>query len=332
MLDFAAHTPDHEGPATEEYAIRCTVCSYVIEAQIGHEHVFVQEVATDAYKAADATCIKKAAYYKSCTCGEKGTETFEYGDLAEHRPAFVWSKDKTGHWHACQTAGCKEMLDFAAHTPDHEGPATEEYAITCTECGYVIEKRLGSSTPSSPDPLGYRLPFASEPEEPSASSGFESDTTSDFTVDGAYQFRITSLDGTAPVMTASNASFRVELASREGNDYFFKIYAQGAAGSAAVISVNGTALLTATVGGSVSAVVSDTTHPFTVAQGGTYQFRLTASERPDFAAGSPSFTVEYAGRIGSDYFYKVRAVGQPGDGCGFYVNGEASPVAVATIA
>ena len=206
----------------------------------------------------------------------------------------------------------------------------------------------GSSSGSSASPLplapgaSYQPPEPGEPAQPGesgepAQSGgnpgsFRSDTTSDFTVSGPYQFRITSLDGTVPVMTADNASFRVEFASQEGNDYFFRIVPQGAAGSSAVISVNGTALLTATVGGSVSAVVSDTTHPFTVAQGGTYQFRLTASERPDFAAGSASFTVEYAGRIGSEYFYKVHAVGQPGDGCGFYVNGEASPVAVATIA
>ncbi len=206
----------------------------------------------------------------------------------------------------------------------------------------------GSSSGSSASPLPlapgatYQPPEPGEPAQPGesgepAQSGgnpgsFRSDTTSDFTVSGPYQFRITSLDGTAPVMTVENASFRVEFASQEGNDYFFRIVPQGAAGSTAVISVNGASLLTATVGGSVSAVVSDTTHPFTVAQGGAYQFRLTASARPDFAAGSPSFTVEYAGRIGSDYFYKVRAVGQPGDGCGFYVNGEASPVAVATIA
>ena len=206
----------------------------------------------------------------------------------------------------------------------------------------------GSSSGSSASPLplapgaSYQPPEPGEPAQPGesgepAQSGgnpgsFRSDTTSDFTVSGPYQFRITSLDGTVPVMTADNSSFRVEFASQEGSDYFFRIVPQGAAGSTAKISVNGASLLTATVGGGDSAVVSDTTHPFTVAQGGTYQFRLTASERPDFAAGSPSFTVEYAGRIGSDYFYKVRAVGQPGDGCGFYVNGEASPVAVATIA
>ena len=205
-------------------------------------------------------------------------------------------------------------------------------------------KSSGSS--ASPLPLApgatYQPPEPGEPAQPGesgepAQSGgnpgsFRSDTTSDFTVSGPYQFRITSLDGTVPVMTADNASFRVEFASQEGSDYFFRIVPQGAAGSTAQIFVNGTALLTATVGGSASGVISDTTHPFTVAQGGTYQFRLTASARPSFAAGSPSFTVEYAGRIGSDYFYKVRAVGQPGDGCGFYVNGEASPVAVATIA
>ena len=206
----------------------------------------------------------------------------------------------------------------------------------------------GSSSGSSASPLplapgaSYQPPEPGEPAQPGesgepAQSGgnpgsFRSDTTSDFTVSGPYQFRITSLDGTVPVMTADNSSFRVEFASQEGSDYFFRIVPQGAAGSTAKISVNGASLLTATVGGGDSAVVSDTTHPFTVAQGGTYQFRLTASARPGFTAGSASFTVEYAGQSGSDYFYKVHAVGQPGDGCGFYVNGEASPVAVATIA
>ena len=174
----------------------------------------------------------------------------------------------------------------------------------------------------------------SEPSTPSTPSGFVSDTTNDLTVDGVYQFRITSLDGTVPFLTVSNANFRVEFVSQEGSDYFFKIYAQGAAGSTTEISVNGTALLTATVGGGaqVDGVISDTTAPFTVVKGGTYQFRLTASERPSFAAGSASFTVEYAGQIGSDYFYKVHAVGEPGDGCGFYINGASTPVAVAHIA
>ena len=208
--------------------------------------------------------------------------------------------------------------------------------------GNIKKDTSSHSSSSSSDDPGSALPLApgasyqpgepSDSTQPGASGGFVSDTTNDLTVNGTYQFRITSLDGTIPFLTVDNANFRVEFASQEGNDFFFKIHAQGAAGSTTVVSVNGVRLLTATVGGSAAGVISDTTAPFTVKKGETYQFRLTASERPSFAAGSASFTVEYAGQIGSDYFYKVYAAGNVGDGCGFYINGEASPVAVATIA
>ena len=208
--------------------------------------------------------------------------------------------------------------------------------------GNIKKDTSSPSSNSSSDDPGSALPLApgasyqpgepSDSTQPGASGGFVSDTTDDLTVNGTYQFRITSLDGTIPFLTVDNANFRVEFASQEGNDFFFKIHAQGAAGSTTVVSVNGVRLLTATVGGSAAGVISDTTAPFTVKKGETYQFRLTASERPSFAAGSASFTVEYAGQIGSDYFYKVYAAGNVGDGCGFYINGEASPVAVATIA
>ena len=208
--------------------------------------------------------------------------------------------------------------------------------------GNIKKDTSSPSSNSSSDDPGSALPLApgasyqpgepSDSTQPGASGGFVSDTTNDLTVNGTYQFRITSLDGTIPFLTVDNANFRVEFASQEGNDFFFKIHAQGAAGSTTVVSVNGVRLLTATVGGSAAGVISDTTAPFTVKKGETYQFRLTASARPSFAAGSASFTVEYAGQIGSDYFYKVYAAGNVGDGCGFYINGEASPVAVATIA
>ena len=168
--DFASHTPDHTGHATEEYAIKCTECGYVIEAQLGHTHVFDKEVATDAYKATDATCTAKATYYKSCACGEKGTATFEYGELAEHNwtPATCtapktcsacqategdplghtegteWKSDKDNHWHTCTVAGCGVVIESskAAHTPDREA-ATETDAVKCSVCGYVITPALG---------------------------------------------------------------------------------------------------------------------------------------------------------------------------------------------
>ena len=47
-------------------------------------HNYTQEVAEQAYFVTGATCTQKATYYKSCTCGDKGTATFEYGDFATH--------------------------------------------------------------------------------------------------------------------------------------------------------------------------------------------------------------------------------------------------------
>ena len=168
--DFASHTPDHTGHATEDYAIKCTECGYVIEAQLGHTHVFNKEVATDAYKASNATCTAKATYYHSCVCGAKGTTTFEYGELGAHNwtPATCtvpktcsvcqategdplghtesteWKSDKDNHWHTCTVAGCGVIIESskASHTPDR-AEATETDAVKCSVCGYVITPALG---------------------------------------------------------------------------------------------------------------------------------------------------------------------------------------------
>ena len=168
-----AHTPDHTGHATEEYAIKCTKCGYVIEAQLGHTHVFDKEVATDDYKATDATCTAKATYYKSCACGEKGTATFEYGELGAHNwtPATCtvpktcsvcqategdplghtegneWKYDSDNHWHTCTVEGCGVVIESSkeAHTPDR-AEATVNDPIKCSVCGYEIEAQLVAVT------------------------------------------------------------------------------------------------------------------------------------------------------------------------------------------
>ena len=49
-----------------------------------HIHAFDQQVITDEYKATDATCTEAATYYYSCSCGEKGTETFTSGNALGH--------------------------------------------------------------------------------------------------------------------------------------------------------------------------------------------------------------------------------------------------------
>ena len=161
--------------------------------------------------------------------------------------------------------------------------------------------------------------------------GCVSDTVGNFSVKGSYQYKITSTNGQAPAVTVSNSNFRVVLASQNGKDYFFKVYAIGAVGQTCDVLVNGTKVSTVTASEVYGGVSCDTTAPFTVKKGGSYQFKLTASSRPTMAAGSSSFRVEYVGNSGNDWFFKVYAVGNAGDGCGFYVNGAPFTVAVAHI-
>ena len=75
--------------ATEEglQKIVCSVCGYESTKVLSpetHTHVFDREVADAKYLVSEATCTAKAVYYKSCACGEKGTETFKYGEYAAH--------------------------------------------------------------------------------------------------------------------------------------------------------------------------------------------------------------------------------------------------------
>lgn len=84
-----------------------------------------------AHSGGTATCQNKAV---CSTCNKP------YGDLGSHVPASTWSKDASGHWHACQTPNCNEQLAFAAHTP---GPAaTEDAPQICTVCGYELAPAL----------------------------------------------------------------------------------------------------------------------------------------------------------------------------------------------
>ena len=113
-------------------------------------HTYDQEVATDSYLATPATCTKQATYYKSCTCGAKGTETFASGDLLPH----AWDGGVTTTQptctepgvmtYTCQNCDATKTAPVAAlgHKLD-ETPAKEE---TCTEPGnslYYTCQRCG---------------------------------------------------------------------------------------------------------------------------------------------------------------------------------------------
>ena len=131
--DLAAHNYKTEWSKDKnKHWHECSVCG-------DKKHNFNQKNTSETYLKSAATCTKKAVYYYSCTCGEKGTETFESGDLAAHNYKTEWSKDSTKHWHECSVCGNKK--DEAAHTPG--AAATEKTPQTCTTCGYVIKEAIG---------------------------------------------------------------------------------------------------------------------------------------------------------------------------------------------
>lgn len=130
-----------------------------------HTCSYTQTVATDAYRANTATCLSPATYYYSCTCGNKGTETFPYGDSAEHNYNYKstdakYLKDELTcgqnetFWYRCQWCDSMSTEDYwinAYATNNHswnsgESISDTETKYTCTVCGKtktVIESDSG---------------------------------------------------------------------------------------------------------------------------------------------------------------------------------------------
>ena len=112
-----------------------------------HTHTFDRQVAEQNYLCKKATCTEKAQYYFSCECGEKGTETFAYGEpLGHYFCEWQTIRQPTAtepglRSRKCTRKGCfySESEDIPALTHTHEYTekvVSDEYlasAATCTE-------------------------------------------------------------------------------------------------------------------------------------------------------------------------------------------------------
>ena len=110
-----------------------------------HIHTFDKQVITDEYKATDATCTEAATYYYSCECGEKGTETFEYGSPLGHSfTNYVSDNNATCTQDGTKTAKCDRCnekdtikdIDSKLHHSYTEQIVSDEYLAapaTCTK-------------------------------------------------------------------------------------------------------------------------------------------------------------------------------------------------------
>lgn len=138
----------------------CSVCHLLFNAS--HE----QKSATELEFAIDPTAHKFGTMTNEvpANCATEGVKAHkdceycnkhfdivgaEIADLTiekndNHQTQSTWSKDGSGHWHACTRAGCKDYgkLDFAAHTPSAT-EATETVDVHCTICEYIIEAVKG---------------------------------------------------------------------------------------------------------------------------------------------------------------------------------------------
>lgn len=95
----------------------------------GHTHVYNQQNINEKYISSVATCTEKAKYFYSCTCGLKGTETFEYGEETGHQYSSAWSYNDTNHWHAATCEHFSEKKDNGEHNWN-DGVVTTEPTTT----------------------------------------------------------------------------------------------------------------------------------------------------------------------------------------------------------
>ncbi len=81
------------------------ICGY--KRVEGHSHVYNHKNTDEAYLNSEATCTAKATYFYSCSCGDKGTETFEHGSLAEHKfTTYIPNDNATCTKDGTKTATC----------------------------------------------------------------------------------------------------------------------------------------------------------------------------------------------------------------------------------
>ena len=96
-------------------------------------HIYNQEVAKSEYLMQEATCKTPAQYYKSCSCGKAGTQSFVYGGTLAHAYSNTWSYSSTHHWYEA-TCGCDAISRYEMHNSVNG---------FCSICGIPTESTVG---------------------------------------------------------------------------------------------------------------------------------------------------------------------------------------------
>ena len=104
-----------------------------------HIHAFVEEIVDEKYLAS-ANCGETAKYYKSCSCGDASTQTFNHGEVIEHSYGeFVETQAPTCTVDGVNTKTCGKCGDtqteaIPALNHSYNTIVTDP---TCTDAGYT---------------------------------------------------------------------------------------------------------------------------------------------------------------------------------------------------
>ena len=200
-----------------------TGCDYSERADIPplvHTHKFTEQTATDKFLASAANCTEKATYYYSCACGEKGSETFEFGLALGHilgdwqvvkHPTESEEGLKT---RTCNRTGCdyseSENIPMLSHTHKFTAEiASDKYlatAATCTEkATYYYSCACGeksSETFEFGSPLGHTF------------SNYISDGNATCTEDGTKTAKCDRCDETNTIVDVGSAKGHTEVVDK----------------------------------------------------------------------------------------------------------------------
>ncbi len=84
----------------------CEKCGEIIEEE--HVHAYILEVADHKYLAASASCTSAAQYFKSCSCGAVGDETFNSGSPLPHS----YTEENTDTEFLSASANCENAAKY----------------------------------------------------------------------------------------------------------------------------------------------------------------------------------------------------------------------------
>ena len=117
------------------------VLSTLVACERQPEHVFDEKKTTSEYFAEDSTDTSAAKYYYSCKhCGEKSTETFEYGKKDSERAAVGSKAKETLDGKKILFVGCS--YNYYGHIVIDKGKGVNDLASRTNDMGYFYDNRF----------------------------------------------------------------------------------------------------------------------------------------------------------------------------------------------